>query len=71
LISSVERGDPFSFVLGKGQVINGWDEGVGLMKVGEKARFIIPYQLGYGEKGYGPIPAKATLIFDVELLEVK
>ena len=47
------------------------DEGVALMKVGEKARFIIAYQLGYGEKGYGPIPAKATLIFDVELLEVK
>ncbi len=69
--SSVERGEPFSFVLGKGQVIPGWDEGVALMKVGEKARFIIPYQLGYGEKGYGPIPAKATLIFDVELLEVK
>jgi peptidylprolyl isomerase len=69
--SSVERGEPFSFALGKAQVIPGWDEGVALMKVGAKYRFIIPYQLGYGENGYGPIPAKATLIFDVELIDIK
>lgn len=68
--SSVERGEPFVFTLGMGNVIAGWDEGVALMKVGGKTRFVIPYTLGYGENGYGPIPAKATLIFDVELLEV-
>jgi len=69
--SSVERDEPFPFVLGQGQVIKGWDEGVALMKVGEKIRMIIPYQLGYGENANGPIPAKATLVFDVELLDVK
>lgn len=69
--SSVERNDPFSFALGKGNVIPGWDEGVALMKVGAKFRFIIPYQLGYGEIANGPIPGKSTLIFDVELLDVK
>ncbi len=69
--SSVERNDPFEFVLGQGSVIAGWDEGVALMKTGGKTRFIIPYTLGYGENAYGPIPAKATLIFDVELIEVK
>ncbi len=68
--SSVERGQPFEFVLGQGQVIKGWDEGVQLLNKGEKARFIIPWNLGYGENGYGPIPAKATLIFDVELLDL-
>lgn len=68
--SSFNAGAPFSFELGKGGVIRGWDEGVALMKVGEKMRLIVPYQLGYGEQGYGPIPAKATLIFDIELLEV-
>lgn len=69
--SSVERNEPFSFALGKGSVIAGWDEGVALMKVGEKVRLIIPYTLAYGANDYGPIPGKSTLIFDVELLDVK
>lgn len=69
--SSVQSGTPFTFNLGKGQVIKGWDEGFALLKEGDKATFIIPYQLAYGERGRPPqIPAKATLIFDVELLEV-
>ncbi len=68
--SSFERGEPISFVLGHGQVIPGWDEGIALMKTGEKVRLIVPYQLGYGEKDYQTIPGKSTLIFDVELLDV-
>jgi len=69
--SSVERGRPFIFPLGIGRVIKGWDEGVGMMKVGEKRRFIIPSQLGYGAQGFGAdIPPHATLIFDVELLDI-
>lgn len=69
--SSVDRGTPFQFVIGVGMVIRGWDEGVMGMKVGEKRRLIIPSELGYGARGAGAsIPPHATLIFDVELLQV-
>ena len=70
--SSVDRGQPFSFPLGGGQVIRGWDEGVAGMKVGGKRVLVIPPEMGYGASGAGGvIPPNATLLFEVELLEIK
>lgn len=69
--SSRDRNEPFEFTLGKGQVIKGWDEGISMMNVGGKAILVIPSSIGYGERDMGSIPPYSTLVFDVELLDVK
>jgi FKBP-type peptidyl-prolyl cis-trans isomerase len=69
--SSVDRAEPFSFVLGAGEVIAGWDLGVAQMKIGDKVKLTIPPELAYGSNGYpGAIPPNATLLFEVELLHI-
>ncbi len=68
--SSVDRGEPIEFPIGQGAVIKGWDEGIGYLKVGDKATLIIPPTLGYGAQARGPIPANSWMIFDVELISV-
>lgn len=69
--SSVDRGKPIEFALGTGQVIPGWDEGIAMLKPGGKAVFIIPPTLAYGARQVGPIPPNSTLVFEVELVEIK
>ena len=68
--SSVDRGQPFEFVIGRGMVIKGWDKGIALMNVGSKGTLIIPFEQGYDSRESGSIPAYSTLVFDVELLEI-
>ena len=69
--SSVDRGEPFTFTIGKGQVIQGWDEGIAMLSPGAKAKLIIPSSIGYGGRNMGSIPPFSTLVFDVELLKVE
>jgi len=69
--SSVDRGEPFSFPIGKGYVIKGWDEGIGKLRVGSKAMLRIPPQIGYGNRPVGSIPANSTLYFEVELIKIE
>ncbi|WP_234794953.1 FKBP-type peptidyl-prolyl cis-trans isomerase [Hymenobacter arizonensis] len=69
--TSSRQNQPFEFVIGRGEVIKGWDQGIALMRKGEKAILLIPSALGYGDRGTGPIPANSVLRFDVELVDVK
>ena len=69
--SSRDSGRPFTFIIGNGNVIKGWDEGVMTMKVGGKRNLLVPPALGYGARDYGPIPGGSTLLFEVELLSVQ
>ncbi|RMG69171.1 MAG: FKBP-type peptidyl-prolyl cis-trans isomerase [Calditrichaeota bacterium] len=70
LDSSYQRGKPFEFVLGKGQVIPGWEEGIALLHEGERAQLVVPPEMGYGSRGMGPVPPNATLVFYVHLVKV-
>jgi peptidylprolyl isomerase len=69
--SSKERGQPFEFPIGEGRVIKGWDEGVMSMRIGGKRKLIIPADLAYGARAMGAIPSNSTLVFEVELLDIK